>query len=127
MHTSNSNAGRTTGQEILSAIEPTVRLPTASPARRQRPSQHLAGQIPAATPGPGTTVSMFADTDRAGYDGTPIAQNVDLSSGSATVAWTPPAGTTGTYWIYAVATRNGTTGRTYSTGPVRIGGPTNYQ
>lgn len=83
-----------------------------------------------ARPGAGTTVSLFADNDRTGFDGTPIAENVDLSSGSAAVAWNPPAGTKGTYWIYAVANRGGVVGRTYSTGPVRIGspsGPASYQ
>ncbi len=74
-----------------------------------------------AIPGSGTTVSLYADTDRSGFDGTPIAEGVDLSSGSATLNWNPPAGTKGMFWIYAVATRSGATARTYATGPVRIG------
>jgi hypothetical protein len=36
---------------------------------------------------PGTTVNVYADTDRNGFDGTAIAENVDLSSGSADVVW----------------------------------------
>ena len=80
-------------------------------------------------PGAGTTVSLYADTDRSGFDGTPIAEGVDLSSGSATVDWNPPAGTKGMFWIYAVATRSGASARTYATGPVRIGSatPGSYQ
>ena len=77
-----------------------------------------------AAPGAGTRVSLFADTDRAGFDGTAIASDVDMSSGSANVEWTPPAGTRGTFWIYALASRGGTSARTYATGPVRIGSAT---
>ena len=53
MHTSNSNAGRTTGQEILSAIERTVRILQASPEDLARIDEILAGPMPAATPAPG--------------------------------------------------------------------------
>jgi hypothetical protein len=81
------------------------------------------------SPSPGTVVDVYSDTDRAGFDGELIARNVDLSSGSASVKWTPPAGTKGTFWIYATS-RRGTTGVTrYSTGPVQMGvasGPSAY-
>jgi hypothetical protein len=76
-----------------------------------------------ANPAPGTQVKLFADTDSVGYNGQLIADNVDISGGTATVNWTPPAGTKGLFWIYAVTTRGGFSTRTYSTGPVRMGSP----
>jgi hypothetical protein len=83
-----------------------------------------------ANPGPGTTATVYADTDRSGFDGQVIADGVDLSGGSATVNWRPPAGTQGTFWIHVSYRRNGAEARTYSGGPVRIGypvGPSTYQ
>ena len=74
-------------------------------------------------PSPGTRVRLFSDSDGAGYDGQMIADGIDISGGSATVNWQPPAGTKGTFWIYAVTTRGSMSSRTYSTGPVRIGSP----
>ena len=73
--------------------------------------------------GPGTQVKLFTDSDNKGFDGQLIAENVDISSGAATVNWQPPAGTKGTFWIYAVTTRGAVSSRTYSTGPVRMGSP----
>jgi hypothetical protein len=76
-------------------------------------------------PAPGTSVSVFSDSDAKGFDGEQIASGVDLSGGTATVNWTPTAGTKGLFWIYTVTTRGGLTTRTYSTGPVRMGSPIN--
>ena len=76
-----------------------------------------------ANPAPGTVVKLYADTDGVGFNGQLIADNVDLSSGAATVNWTPASGTKGLFWIYAVTSRGAFSTRTYSTGPVRMGSP----
>ena len=67
--------------------------------------------------------TVFADSDRNGFDGQVVADGVDLSSGRATVTWRPPAGTRGTYWIHVTMRRGGAEARTYSGGPVRMGDP----
>lgn len=74
-----------------------------------------------ANPGPGTTAEVYADNDASGFDGTLIAQGVDLSSGQATVAWTPSAGTKGKFWIHTTVRRGNATVSKYSSGPVQIG------
>jgi hypothetical protein len=72
-------------------------------------------------PGAGTTADVFTDSDQAGFDGSAIAQGVDLSSGTATVHWEPPAGTNGKFWIYTVVKRGNAVVKRYSTGPVVMG------
>jgi hypothetical protein len=71
--------------------------------------------------GPGTVADVFVDSDTDGFNGTLVARGVDLSDGSATVRWTPPVGTTGTYWVHTTVTRSGASVRRYSGGPVRMG------
>ena len=73
---------------------------------------------------PGTKADLFVDNDDKGFDGTPIATGLDVSQGRNVYTWTPPAGTPGRWYVYAVHSHNGRTGRAYSTGPVRIGGIT---
>lgn len=83
-----------------------------------------------ANPGSGTVATVYADSDRQGFDGQVIADGVDLSGGSATVTWRPAAGTKGTFWIHVLYRRGGSEARTYSGGPVRMGfpvGPSIYQ
>jgi hypothetical protein len=74
-----------------------------------------------ANPGGGTTADVYADNDATGFDGALIAQGVDLSSGDATVKWTPPAGTNGKYWIHMTVRRGNAVVSRYSSGPVQIG------
>ena len=74
-------------------------------------------------PAPGTTVKLFADSDANGFDGQQISDAVDISGGTASVNWQPPAGTNGTFWIYALSSRGAITSRTYATGPLRMGAP----
>ena len=74
-----------------------------------------------ANPGAGTTADVYVDSDNAGYDGRVIATGVDLSSGSATVPWTPPAGTVGTFWVYTTVKRGNAVVTRYSSGPVQMG------
>ncbi len=80
--------------------------------------------------GAGTTADLYIDTDDHGFDGTQIASGLAVKPGRNVFTWTPPAGTTGTWYVYVVHARNGQVGRAYSGGPVRIGGvtsPANYQ
>jgi hypothetical protein len=69
----------------------------------------------------GTRADVFVDSDRSGFDGTLVASGVDLADGSATVRWTPKAGTAGTFWVYTQVTRAGSTVQRYSGGPVQMG------
>lgn len=73
---------------------------------------------------PGTTADLFIDTDDRGFDGTQIAAGIAVQPGRNVFTWTPPAGTTGTWYVYVVHNRGGQVGRAYSGGPVRIGGVT---
>jgi hypothetical protein len=87
-------------------------------------------QIADRTPKAGTKADVYVDTDNAGFNGTLVANGVDLSSGLATVRWTPPAGTAGTFWVHTTVSRDGASVSRYSGGPVRMGvssGPTAYQ
>ncbi len=80
--------------------------------------------------GAGTTADLYIDTDDRGFDGTQIASGLPVQAGRNVFSWTPPAGTTGTWFVYVVHHRGGQVGRAYSGGPVRIGGitsPTAYQ
>ena len=72
----------------------------------------------------GTTADLYVDTDDHGFDGTQIAAARPVQSGRNVFTWTPPSGTTGTWYVYVVHTRNGQVGRAYSGGPLRIGGIT---
>lgn len=72
----------------------------------------------------GTKADLYIDSDAHGFDGTPIATGLVVAQGRNVYTWTPPAGTTGRWHVYAVHGRNGRTGRAYSTGPMRIGGIT---
>ena len=69
--------------------------------------------------GGGGTADLYADTDRDGFNGTPIAQGIAVKDGENSFDWTPSA--PGSYWVYAVHHRDGKVGRAYATGPVTIG------
>jgi len=68
----------------------------------------------------GTTVSFFADTDAQGYDGVPVAVGVAQVPGDNAVTIDTRSLAAGTYSVYAEATRNGVTGRSYATGPLVV-------
>jgi hypothetical protein len=78
-------------------------------------------QLADKTPKAGTKADVYVDTDDSGFNGTLVASGVDLSSGAATVRWTPPAGTTGTFWVHTTVSRDGSSVSRYSGGPVRMG------
>lgn len=73
---------------------------------------------------PGTTASLYVDADATGFNGTAIVNALPVTAGTNTFTWNGtdaggnPLGP-GTYWVYLVLTHPaGSTGRSYSTGPV---------
>ena len=71
---------------------------------------------------PGTTISLFADTDARGFDGQPIATGVATADGVNRLTWDTTDLPAGEYWVHAEATSPGgvATSRTYATGPVQV-------
>lgn len=68
----------------------------------------------------GTRVSFFADSDDVGYNGTPVAVGVEQTPGENAAAIDTRGLQPGTYHLYAEATRDGRTGRSYATGPLVV-------
>jgi hypothetical protein len=71
---------------------------------------------------PGTKADIYIDTDGSGFDGAPIASGIDVKDGRNSYTFTPPG--PGRWYVYIVHSQGGRSGRSYSTGPVRIGGIT---
>jgi putative cell wall-binding protein len=69
----------------------------------------------------GTTVALYADTDRAGFDGRLIAGGIAQQAGENRYRWDTRDWPAGRYHLYAVAERDGTVGRRYAGGPVVVG------
>jgi hypothetical protein len=65
-------------------------------------------------------VSLYRDSDDAGYDGVPIVTNLVATNGVGTYTWNTSAVPTGKYWIYATVTDGQEINRCYSTGPILI-------
>ena len=71
------------------------------------------------------TVSLYADRDRAGFDGVRIASGLRASGGAGTFRWDTSSVEPGTWWLYAVGENGGATSRRYAEGPlVVVGGGT---
>ncbi len=71
---------------------------------------------------PGTTVSLYRDTDAAGFDGTLIAADIPQVAGTNTYRWITRDVPAGEWWIYAVATDGTSTTKRYATGPLDTDG-----
>ncbi len=70
----------------------------------------------------GTRVSLYYDTDAQGYDGTAIVEGVAQRPGENTYRWEAAGVPPGRYHLYAVAERDGRSGRRYAGGPVVVPG-----
>jgi hypothetical protein len=68
----------------------------------------------------GATMAFYYDTDRTGYDGTLIAQNIAVTPGSGTYTWNTSGVPAGTYFVYAVVGDGLNANRFYATGPLVI-------
>jgi hypothetical protein len=66
------------------------------------------------------SVSLYYDTDQAGFDGTLIVSDVISSNGTDSYVWDTSEVPEGTYWIYAFVDDGLNQNRSYSTGPVII-------
>jgi len=73
------------------------------------------------------SVALFADTDRAGFDGRLLVAGLEQQPGENRWRWDTREFPAGRYQLYAVGERAGTTGRRYAGGPVvvdpRLAGP----
>jgi len=65
-------------------------------------------------------VSLYYDTDDAGFDGTLIASNLLFSPGVGSYLWDTSSVPEGTYWIYAVVDDGLNQNRCYAGGPVIV-------
>ena len=65
-------------------------------------------------------LSLYYDSDNAGYDGFPIATDLPSSSGAGQYTWDTSAVPAGKYWIYAIINDGQNENRCYSTGPVIV-------
>ncbi|MBW3659315.1 MAG: S-layer homology domain-containing protein [Actinobacteria bacterium] len=70
----------------------------------------------------GTTVDLYADTDRRGFDGRLIASGVVQRAGANTYRWVASDVPDGRYWIHVSASNGVSSSRTYAGGPVRVSG-----
>lgn len=67
----------------------------------------------------GTTAEIWVDSDAAGFNGTRVAQDIDVAQGVNTYRWNGSGVAPGTWWVYVVLQDpDGTQGRSYSSGPV---------
>lgn len=67
------------------------------------------------------TVALFADTDRAGFDGRLIAADLEQRPGENRYRWDTRDWPAGRYHVYAEIQRDGVVGRRYAGGPVVVG------
>ena len=65
-------------------------------------------------------MSFYYDSNKAGFDGYPIARNIPVSPGARSYNWNVSSVPEGKYWIYAVVTDGTNQNRAYSTGPVVV-------
>lgn len=69
---------------------------------------------------PGTTVSLYYDTNTTGGDGKLIARNIPQTAGVNTYRWWTGDVPPGTYYVYAIADDGTSTHRPYASGPLRV-------
>jgi hypothetical protein len=72
---------------------------------------------------PGTVVAIYADRDRAGFDGELVAEGRVQREGRNSYRWDTSGVRPGAYWLYVVATNGASTSRAYATGPLRVWHP----
>jgi hypothetical protein len=65
-------------------------------------------------------LSLYYDTDNSGFDGTPIALNLQVVPGTNSYVWDTSSVPEGKYWIYGVVTDGQNSNRVYATGPLII-------
>jgi len=68
----------------------------------------------------GSFLSLYYDTDNAGYDGSILASDIPVSQGTGSYVWNTSAVPEGKYWIYGMVSDGINQNRCYSTGPVII-------
>ncbi len=69
---------------------------------------------------PGTKADIYIDSDAAGFDGTKIANNINVGPGVNTYTWSAENIVPGRYWVYVVLNDGAGEDGAYSTGPVRM-------
>jgi hypothetical protein len=89
----------------------------ADDAARRRFTVKWRDARPAGRP---TTVNLYYDTNRKGFNGKLIASGVPQVKGINKFVWRTAKVPAGTYYVYAVAGDGISTGRTYSSGPIQI-------
>lgn len=68
----------------------------------------------------GGFLSLYYDTDNAGYDGSLFASDIPVSQGTGSYVWNTSGVPEGKYWIYGVVSDGTNQNRCYSTGAVIV-------